>query len=285
LQYVFVFQETLLRDLRFHSFESIWHYRGGEIIKKIKARSVARIEVQSHSKKTYYYLKRHNPEFIGFRGLFALISPKWILSQGRKEFKNICDFRRSNLATVVPVATGEKRFRFFWVASFLITEDFSPYTSLENLLGDQPELFTGSEGETRKKNIINEIGLLARRMHQNGFNHGDFNATHILLNYEDGSDIPKIALFDIQRVDRKKSFRFRWMIKSLARLNYTLPESIFNTKDRISILQSYKGKQKLHVFDWLQWFWIKRKTARIKKHHEKMRARKEKRRNGALGET
>jgi len=136
----------------------------------------------------------------------------------------------------------------------------------------------GPEGEYRKRILIKEIALFARRMHQSGFNHRDFNATHILLHYETGSDMPKIALFDLQRVDRKRFLRYRWMIKTLAELNYTMPEKLFDTKDRLCLLLSYKRKNKLYAWDRLQWLWIKRKTARIKRHNEKMLTKRERRR-------
>ena len=88
-------------------------------------------------------------------------------------------------------------------------------------------------------------------MHQGGFNNRDFNATHILLYYESGSDTPELALFDMQSFETNK-IRFRWKIKSLARLNYSLPDEIFNQQDRINILLFYKRKTRLSFIDQLQ---------------------------------
>ncbi len=274
--------QQLLKNFGFHSFKSVWQYRCGETIKKIKARSVVRIKARNHNKVRYLYLKRHNLEHVGIRRLLTLFFHKLVVSQGRREFENICDFRKHNFATLVPVAAGEKFIRFFWVESFLISEDFSPFISLEDLLRDEPEFLTGRGSETRKRILINEIALFLQRMHQEGFNDLDFNATHILLHYENGSDVPKIALFDLQRIDRSRFLNFRWMIKSLARLNYTLPYKIFNAEDRVYIFLSYKNRSKLHVWDRLQWFWIKRKTARIKRHTDKMMAKTEERKRRRL---
>ncbi|MFO8166162.1 MAG: lipopolysaccharide kinase InaA family protein [Desulfatiglandales bacterium] len=251
-------------------FDSIWEYQGGEVIKRIKTRSVIRIEVQNRDEKRCFYLKRHNLEYVGLRRVLSFFFPRWIFSQGRREFENICAFRKNNLATVVPVIAGEKFFRFFWARSFLITEDFCPFISLEALLRDYSRFFTGEEGETKKGILMQEIALFARKMHKKGFNHRDFNATHILLHYETGSDIPEIALFDLQRVTRRKFFKFRWPIKNFAELNYSLPDKLFGTKDIIYLLLCYKGKNKLHFWDRLQLSWINRKTARIKRHTEKM---------------
>lgn len=272
----------VLDDMHFDSFESVWKYRDGETIKKIKARSVIRFEIQTNSGKKYFYLKRHNTEFAGIKRILALFSPKPVLSEGKREFENICDFRKGGLGTATPVIAGERFVKLGWVQSFLITEDFSPFISLEYMLRDNPEFFMGENADDRKRNLINRIGIFAKRMHEKGFNHRDFNATHILLYYKDKSDAPDIALFDLQRVDRSPFFRFRWIVKSFAELNYTLPEGIFDKKDRIHLLLSYKGKKKLNLWDWLQWLWIKRKTARIKRHTEKMMAGRKKRRQRGL---
>jgi hypothetical protein len=261
--------QKLLQHTQLDSFESIWRYQDGETIKNIEERSVIRFNIEYHNQKKIIYLKRHNLEFVGFWRLFPHFFPKWGLSQGRLEFENICDFRNSNLPTVIPIAAGEKFFRFFWAESFLITEDFSPYISLEALLEDQPYFFTGPEGKNEKKILINEISVLARKMHQNGFNHRDFNATHILLHYDNGSNVPKIALFDLQRVEKRRFLRFRWKIKSIAGLSYSLPDDIFNAEDRLYIFLAYNGKNSLNFLDHLQLVWIKKKMARIKRHTEK----------------
>jgi hypothetical protein len=164
---------------------------------------------------------------------------------------------------------GEKFSGCCRAESFLVTEDCYPYISLEDLLKNHPEFFKGPEGRNRKKIMIHEISALAKKMHQSGFNHQDFNATHVLLNYKKGSDVPELALFDMQRVEKNKIFRLRWKIKSLARLNYTLPDELFTPQDRMNILLFYKGKTRPNFLDRLEWFWIKRKTARIKRHTEK----------------
>lgn len=262
---------AILASLGFDDFDSIWHYQDGETVKHIDARSVIRIKLNVQDKERIFYLKRHNMEFTGIRALIAPFFPMWPLSQGQIEFENICDFRRHNLATVIPVAAGERRSRFFWVESFLITEDFSPFLSLEKILREKPDFFTGSRGENCKRILLKEIACLARRMHESGFNHLDFNATHILLSYENGSEVPHLALFDLQRIDKKKCFRYRWMIKSLARLNYTLPEGLFTLEDRVSLLLNYKDRKRLNLLDRFQWYFLGRKTNKIRRHTEKVK--------------
>jgi len=261
--------ETFLREVGLDSFEAIWRHQGGEFIKNIRPRSVVRITVSHASQKKIFYLKRHKKEFLGLWRLFSRFLQTKGQSQGLLEFNNICEFRNRGLKTIVPVVAGEESSGFFWAESFLVTEDCQPYISLEDLLKNHPEFLTGPEGENRKKILIAEIAALARKMHQSGFNHQDFNTTHILLNYEKGSDLPELALFDMQRVEKNRIFRIRWKIKSLARLNYTLPDELFTPEDRINLLRFYKKKPRLNFLDRLEWFWILKKTDRIRRHTEK----------------
>jgi len=55
----------------------------------------------------------------------------------------------------------------------------------------------------------------------------------------------------------------------MIRLSYSLPDDIFNAEDRLYIFLAYNGKNSLNFLDHLQWIWIKKKMARIKRHTEK----------------
>lgn len=268
--------KNFLRQNRLDSFESVWANKSGTIIKNIKPRSVVRIQIVHPGRTRTLYLKRHKPEFIGFRQFFRLWTRRKSHSQGMLEFENICEFRKNGIPTVPPLAAGEKRIDFFRAKSFLLTEDFHPYISLEYLLATNPDSLKGPAGIARKKTLIKKISALAKRMHKSGFNHRDFNATHILLHYTDQSDEPALALFDLQRVEKHSFLRIRWKIKSLARLNYSLPETVFTEQDRLDLLLFYNGRKTPGLMDRLQWFWIRKKTDRIRRHTEKEKTGKPK---------
>ena len=274
----------IFQNVGLDSFDSIYNYQDVEIIKNIRDRSVRRFNLHVDGKKKSFYLKRHNKEYVGIRWLMTALFPGAVLSQGLKEFKNICDFRRKSLATVEPVAAGERLSRLFWAESFLITEDFSPFVSLEKLIGERPQFLVDRKSGSEKRSLIHEIARYTRKMHQEGFNHCDFNATHILINREPESHRMDVALFDLQRVARIKFLRFRWVIKSLSELDYTLPDDMFNINDTINFLLSYKGKSSLNLRDRFELYWIRRKTEKIKRHTEKMLKKRQERRGRGLPE-
>jgi len=197
------------------------------------------------------------------------------LSPGMAEFQNICDFRKSGLPTVTPVAAGERRSGPFRFESFLVTEDFAPYVSLESLIRERPERFAGPEGMPWKRRLLSAIGRLAAAMHAQGFNHRDFNATHILIGPEDETGAVSLALFDFQRVDRRAWLRLKWRVKLLAELFFTLPEPLFDREDRRLLYRAFRGAGRIRPVDRFLLLLVERKIARIARHTRKVDARKQ----------
>lgn len=250
-------------------FDRLYHYRGGTVVKQIKERSITRL-TEVHGKGSIFFLKRH----VAARPGIEALNHRWFLgrsiSPGMAEFENICDFRKNGLATVTPIAAGERHVGLFRFESFLLTEDVAPFISLEKLISDHPERLRGREGLQRKHRIITATASLARRMHDTGFNHRDFNATHVLIGPEDSKGGFSVGLFDLQRIDRKKWLRSKWFIKIMAELGFTMPAPLFDEKDRIILYQSYLGISSKRFIDHFLYFLIKMKIRRIKRHTEKI---------------
>ena len=263
--------------LRHHGlldFDSIFGFTGGRTVKRIPPRTVVRMAAVHSGRQTVFYLKRH----VGARPPFSALAAHWLFgrpcSPGLAEFENICDFRNSGFQTAAPVAAGERSVGFFRYESFLITENFEPYVSLETIIRRHPEMLRGPEGVVRKSRIIAAIGRLARAMHRAGLNHRDFNATHVLIEPESSGGTVPPALFDMQRIDRKRWMRFHWMIKTLAELNYSMPAPLFDHTDRWQLYRAYRENDATGRLDRLRFFLIMRKMRRIEKHTEKIMRRR-----------
>jgi len=265
---------SILKSCNLLDFDRLYHFQDGKAVKQIRDRSIIRVEARTGTESRIFYLKRHTAarpslwEMIG--NFFSGKSP----SPGMFEFENICDFRKYRIPTVAPVAAGERRTGFCRYESFLITESFEPYISLEHLIFNLPDRLKGPEGQMRKERLIKAVARLARQMHDRGFNHRDFNATHVLVGPEDiNGDFP-LALFDLQRMDRKKWLKTKWFIKIMAELSYTMPTPLFDDKDRLLLFQAYKGISNLGILDRFQLSWIRRKQQRIERHTQKIMKRR-----------
>lgn len=257
-------------------FESVFYYQGGTVVKRIKARNVTRIAIGDPSQTRDLYLKRH----LGARATLGELLAAWILgrslSPGMVEFENICAFRKHGLATVTPVAAGQRRIGTWRYESFLITESVSPFTSLEAIIRHEPARFEGPKGQAFKRSLLSAIGDLARRMHTSGFNNRDFNATHVLIGPDSVNEAVGLALYDLQRVDRKKWMHFRWMIKTMAELIYSMPAPLFSDQDHRRLYAAYTGRSGQGCRDRFFRWWINKKVERIARHTENIRRRREK---------
>lgn len=271
--------ESFLSDIGFTTFNAVWSYECGELIKQKEERSVVRVrfplkksyiidDCRTVDKNTCFYIKKHRQKISLWEKLKMINQPPCLSAEGYKEFYNYLNFRQKGLGTAVPVAAGVKISSFSQTDSFLITQDFAPFTDLENIILRYPETLKGENNRRKKRNILREIAFYARRMHDCGMNHKDFNATHILLNNTDARK-PQVALFDLQRVDGNRFNRWRWPIKALAELNFTLLPSIFSEEDRLFLFLAYKGKKQFSVIDRIEYLWIVRKTEKIARHCEK----------------
>ncbi|MCJ7603432.1 MAG: lipopolysaccharide kinase InaA family protein [Desulfobulbaceae bacterium] len=253
------------------SFESVWHIKSVEIIKEIKDRTVERtfISCGPHQEDNFFfYIKKHCQPLGFLQKFLSFLQVCTLKGEGIREFDNYCKFRQKGLGTAIPVASG-MRSTSGCIESFLITRDFSPFIDLEELVLNQHGIFNQNPDKIPvKKKILDTIATYARKMHKAGFNQKDFNATHILLHGLDSEQL-HMCLFDLQRVDKNILNRFKWPIKAFAELNYTLPKHLFADEDRLYLFKSYLRKNNLNLYNKLQWFWIKRKTARIARHSRK----------------
>jgi hypothetical protein len=265
------------------NFERLYHLQDGLAIKQKKDRYILRMEIIDNDKSRIFYLKRHNEVRSGILEMFGVLCTERGASPGMSEFINLCQFREHGIPTAVPVAAGERRTGFGRYESFLLTESFLPYICLEEIIINHPEKLQGAEGRVRKERLIKAIALLARKLHDQGFNHCDFNSTHVLVGPERGNGEFDLALFDLQRIDRKKWLRLKWFIKTMAHLSFTMTEPLFSDQDRLLLFQTYKDTSNLELIDRFQLIWIRKKMQKIKRHTDKIKMRREQITKGSFG--
>jgi len=269
-QYVSFLESQKLLD-----FDRLYHF-SGSVIKQHRertvVRTVTRMELSSATGKRTFYLKRHAPFRTCFIERIATFLGK-NLSPGMSEFAYICLFRERGIATVNPVAAGERKVGASQYESFLITDSFEPYISLEDIIRKFSDDLQGKAGETKKRNLIRQVALMTRQIHDAGINHRDFNADHVLVSPFDEEGGFSLATYDLQRMDQRKWMRWKWGIKVMAEMSYTMPAPLFTEEDWLLLYQTYKGSQKLNMWDRLKLRIIRRKRGKISRHTDKIFAR------------
>lgn len=211
-------------------------YEGGKVLKRLPSRTVRKIELKSRKSVKTFFMKSHKGTVSptdALRSFFSGFSISW----GRKEWDVIQAFHENGIPTLTAVAAGEE-VSLFHQESFLITEELQGFQSLEIYLQTQFILPLSKEKVIIKKALIKEVADIARTMHRAGFNHRDFYCCHIFIKPgEDGKR--QWRVLDLQRVDRRRWFRERWIIKDLAALNFSAPAPLISRTDRLRFMNYY----------------------------------------------
>ncbi len=71
-----------------------------------------------------------------------------------------------------------------------------------------------------------QLANMASRLHQAGLFHRDFYASHVFLEIRD--ELPHLYLIDLARIIAPRFRRFRWVVKDLAQLKYSMPDRWVN---------------------------------------------------------
>lgn len=210
----------------------------GMVLKRLPSRTITKLELPYRGKKATFFLKRHTGTIRPFEMLRTLFSG-FSLSWGRKEWEVIEAFRQCGIPTLIPVAAGEK-ISLFRQESFLMTAELAGFQSLDQFLKNYFSPPLTPEKILEKRAIIREVAEMAGKMHHAGLNHRDFYCCHIFIRRtEDGQR--EWRVLDLQRVDRRRWLRNRWIIKDLAALNYSAPARIITRTDRLRFLVNYIG--------------------------------------------
>jgi len=241
------FSRILARN-ELDSFEKIMHIELGSKMREVPGRLTVRLDL---GEGETFYLKRHTyPNADAKKG-------------GPREWKNILSLSAAGILCPEPVATGSGNMRGK-PCSFLITRAV-PGMPLDAYLRSRYAKPIAPHRLVEKRTLIRELAAFARRFHVTGFHHKDFYLGHMYVPPQDGPD-KRFYLIDLQRVDRARFFRRRWIVKDLAAMNYSATTDFATTCDRLRFLLGYLGTPRLTPSSKRLIRAILRKTERIRKH-------------------
>jgi tRNA A-37 threonylcarbamoyl transferase component Bud32 len=123
------------------------------------------------------------------------------------------------------IAAGE-----FGHRAFLLTRELAGTVDLRVYLCNHV-----CSDPNRRRLLSCRIGESLARLHQNGFDHPDLYAKHVLIRAEDQATF----FLDWQRSRRTKQLRARKRWRDLAALNATLAVALVTPRDRLACLRAY----------------------------------------------
>lgn len=251
----------LLKRAGLDSFQAFMDYPEGRRIVHKRGRSVFRFEIAGRA----FYLKRNRLHRVEF--CKSLCRGRWPRLGARREWENLLAMHQVGIPTVTPIAMGERSRFGVETSSFTLTEELYGARPLDELI---LEKFEPLDNHHEKRELINKVAHLARRLHNAGMNHQDFYLNHFFLD-EKGV----LSLLDLQRVQSRNRTPQRFLIKDLAQLAFSARRfPAISRSDHLRFLLAYRGEKRMSQESRQLLAKVQRKVRRIARHDIKLTVRR-----------
>lgn len=256
----------VLSSAGFSNVKAIMKQSSGTLLRRLPNRENWRYEFtqKNHSTTIIGYLKRHCEKKRLWKRLNFHYQHQ-LTSEGCQEAHNVLTLERNGILCMRLMAFGEHKNSQGQLESFLLTEEVPNAIPLDSLLRDTFQTAPYErQGQTSRlvrmspkhqarrtalRTLTTQIADIARQFHDLGFNHRDFYCCHFLVSKRQdvkASSLYKIHMIDLQRMQYRRHFRGRWIVKDLAQLSYSAPPKIIGSTDRMRFFKHYLGIRKLH---------------------------------------
>lgn len=232
-------------------FHAVMTTSEGQCLRVLADRENWRLELRRARKPARgAFLKRHRVRTWQSR-LRAKLGVGPGETAGRVEARNIRRLAADGIASMRLVAYGEDLRPDGHLESFLLTDELEGYEPLDAFLRRRfPALDsarrTARDGDLDR--LIRAVATAARKFHRAGYNHRDLYCCHFFVR-EPAKGRFDVRLIDLQRVERRRRFRRRWLVKDLAQLAYSAPRDWIAPRHRLAFMRHYLGVKRLRPSD------------------------------------
>ena len=226
------------------TLDALMTTRGTKFLRQLDERANVRIELPcGDGPVVTAFLKRHvTSDLCGWlRGGFSC---RALLGPGSIEAHNVQRLRMAGVPTMQVIAHGQRVRRPWRVESFVLVEQIPNAMPLDDYLRERFGPPVPGPGDAQRRDLVTRLAHLVRRFHSAGFNHRDLYCCHVFVQ-DRAEQAPGLYLIDLQRVERRRWFRRRWLVKDLAQLSYSAPAERISRTDRMRFFRSYLGCGKL----------------------------------------
>ncbi len=260
--------EPILRQGALDSVEALFSCTGEASLDKPGLegwRSRLRIVLPGGNGSRTFYLKRYNSPPARARRETRR-SGNGARSVAGVEWNWIRQLKRAGIPCVDGVAFGESLADSRERRSVLLTSEV-PGDALERMMWTWT-----SETATHVRRLLPALADLVAALHRAGFVHRDLYLSHVFFD-PDAPVGDSLRLIDLQRVKRPERNLTRWIIKDLAALNYSTPQTLVSGADRVRWLKRYLRQQRLDADARRLLYCVVGKTQQIAGHDARRNAR------------
>ena len=243
-------------------FEAVMTSLIGECLRALDDRENWYLELTDAGQQPYgVYLKKHHVRTwrsrlrakLGTLPLVGDFMSRHLTGKtaGRVEAQNVGSLTADGVGVMNLVAYGEKLHTNGLIESFVLTEELENYTELQQFLRRRFAPLESSPTVARDHDLhglIRRLALTVRRFHSAGYNHRDLYCCHFFVK----EPVPgqfDIRLIDLQRVQHRRWFRRRWLVKDLAQLAWSAPRDRIKCTHKMAFIRHYLGVRKLRPAD------------------------------------
>ena len=242
-------------------FRTLWEGRDpfdeverlqGKVFRQVKSRRTIQVVLDGHG----YFAKIHHG--VGWGEIVKnLLQWKRPVVSAQNEWRALSLLALAGVRTMTPVAFGCTGTNPARIRSFLITEELTNTTSLEDLCArwtSQPPPFP------LRKALSEEIAGMVRAMHAQGINHRDCYLCHFHLDTSNGptptepSDL-RLYVIDLHRAQIRRRTPRRWLIKDLSGLYFSALDVGLTRTDRLRFIRAYEQRPLHDIFGHRGRFW------------------------------
>ncbi len=208
----------------------------GEIYRALEGRRTLRFELAGRA----YFAKIHRG--IGWREVAKnLLRLRLPVLGAQREWRAIHRLRELGVATLTPVAFGQRGRNPARRLSFLVTEALEPSVDLETFCARGG---LAALGLAERRTLIRRLATITRTLHESGVNHRDYYLCHFLLDASPAAQSQPPAarplhLIDLHRMQIRRRTPWRWRRKDLASLCYSARQAGASARDELLFLRVY----------------------------------------------
>jgi heptose I phosphotransferase len=232
-------------------FDSVMATTDGHCLRALDERENWRLQLRIAGRPTRaVFLKKHHI-CTGKTRRWAKRGLRPPDSAGHTEARRVRQLSAIGINVMRLVAWGEKLQPDGLLESFVLTEELKGYTPLDHYLRQRFPQQGSSRSNRRDRDLdrlIRQMAALARRFHRAGYNHRDFYCGHFFIKESEPGEF-QIKMIDLQRVQHRRRFRRRWLIKDLAQLSWSAVPDRVKCTQRLAFMRYYLGVDKLRPED------------------------------------